>query len=46
MSYKEAILVHALEQALDEEMVAFVSRGTWELVSAPKMLWVVVGSIL
>jgi len=35
-SYKEAILIPAWKQAMDEKIDALISRGTWELVSAPK----------
>jgi len=35
-SYKETILIPAWKQAMDEEVDALISRGTWELVSAPK----------
>jgi len=28
-------LVHAWKQAMDEEIKALTSKGTWELVSAP-----------
>ena len=35
-SYEEAILVPAWKQTMNEEMNILISRGTWELVSAPK----------
>jgi len=35
-SYEEAILVPAWKQVMDEEIYALISRGTWELSSAPK----------
>ena len=35
-SYEEVILIPAWKQGMDEEMDAFISRRTWELVSAPK----------
>jgi len=34
-SYTKALLVPVWKQAMDKEMEAFTSRGTWELVSAP-----------
>jgi len=34
-SYEDAILVPSWKQAMDKEMNALLSRGTWELVSAP-----------
>ena len=44
-SYKEAILVPALKQGMDEEMNTLISLelGSWSLHS--KMLWVVDGFI-
>jgi len=33
--YTEALLVPAWKQVIDEEMKILISRGTWELVSAP-----------
>ena len=35
-SYEETILVPAWKQVMNEEIYALISRGTWELISAPK----------
>ena len=40
-SYEEALLVPGWKQAMDEDMNALFSRGTCELVSAPKNIVVV-----
>jgi len=41
-SYKNAILVPAWKQAMNEEMDALVSRETWDLISLPKEQWLFV----
>ena len=40
-SYDEAILVTAWKKAMDKEMDALASRGTWDLISPPKGIVVV-----
>ena len=42
-SYEEAVLILVWKQVMNEEMDALISRGTWELVSAPKVDAIVVG---